>query len=167
MSTCYFCSQMSVVREYHTEVQDVQQFHLPLSQCMWSNTPVTSWHVLHRPAQSSSLEKNSNKKPKISHNGEQLRNRIGWGGRGEGGGQELFPRVSHEGMQALHVGSPMAVQAGHGNLDPGQNDARISPRLCLSKVNADLYDVNHYIPHIIFIRKCTLGTDSLKRRQYL
>lgn len=61
----------------------------------------------------------------------------------------------------------MAVKTGHGDSDPGQNDARISPRVCLPEVTSDLKDVNQHLRHITFTRKSTPGADSLRERQYL
>jgi len=80
---------------------------------------------------------------------------------------ELFPRTSRRGMQALHALT--AVQTGHGNSDPGQNEDRTSARLCfcLLEVTSDLQNFNHHLPHITFTWKSTLGTVSLKKRQYL
>lgn len=77
--------------------------------------------------------------------------------------------MSRRGMQTLHAGPDTltAVQTGHKDSDPGQNDARISLRLCLPKVTSDLQNVNHHLMHITFTKKSTLGTVSLKERQYL
>lgn len=36
-----------------------------------------------------------------------------------------------------------SVQVGHGDLDPGWNDAGISPRPCLPEVTSDLQNINH------------------------
>lgn len=72
--------------------------------------------------------------------------------------------MSRRRMQALHVGPDTltAVQTGHGDLDPGQNDARTSPRLCLPEVTSDLQNINHHLPHITLTKKSTLGIVSLK-----